>query len=55
MTVHLDRGEAEFWQQYESVNEYVIATAHAAAQYVGRPKTSSLTLTRGRPTCLLPH
>jgi hypothetical protein len=29
MTIHLDWGEAEFWQQYESVNESVIATARA--------------------------
>jgi hypothetical protein len=32
MTIHLDWGEAEFWQQYESVNESVIATADAAAR-----------------------
>jgi hypothetical protein len=36
MTIHLDRGEAEFWQQYESVNECVIATAHVAVRHVGR-------------------
>jgi hypothetical protein len=36
MTVHLDRGEAEFWQQYESFNECVIATAHAAVRYADR-------------------
>jgi hypothetical protein len=33
MTIHLDWGEAEFWQQYESVNESVIATADAAARF----------------------
>jgi hypothetical protein len=27
MAIHLDLGEAEFWQQYESANECVIATA----------------------------
>jgi hypothetical protein len=32
MTIYLDWGEAEFWQQYESVNESVIATADAAAR-----------------------
>jgi hypothetical protein len=31
MTIHLDWGEAEFWQQYESVNESVIATTDVAA------------------------
>jgi hypothetical protein len=35
MTIHLDWGEAEFWQQYESVNESVIATADAAARLGG--------------------
>jgi len=27
IAIHLDLGEAEFWQQYESANECVIATA----------------------------
>jgi hypothetical protein len=32
MAIHLDLGEAEFWQQYESVNERVIATVRVATQ-----------------------
>jgi hypothetical protein len=35
MTIHLDWDEAEFWQQYESVNESVIATVHAAVRHGG--------------------
>jgi hypothetical protein len=37
MTIHLDWDEAEFWQHYESVNESVIATAHAAVRYGLKP------------------
>jgi hypothetical protein len=36
MTIYLGQGEAEFWQQYESANECVIATAHAATPYARR-------------------
>jgi len=32
IAIYRDLGEAEFRQQYESVNECVIATAHAAVQ-----------------------
>ena len=45
MTIHLDWDEAEFWQHYESVNESVIATAHAAVRY--GLKTFRLSLTAG--------
>jgi hypothetical protein len=38
MTIYLDWDEAEFWQQYESANESVIATARAAVRYDGRFK-----------------
>jgi hypothetical protein len=47
MTIYLDWDEAEFWQQYESVNESVIATAHAAVRYGGRLNLPS-TLTHRR-------
>jgi hypothetical protein len=48
MTIHLDWGEAESWQQYESVNESVIATTHAAVRCDRSNLLSTLTQRRDR-------
>jgi hypothetical protein len=39
IAIHLDLDEAEFWQQYESANECVIATALCQS---GRPPPKTL-------------
>jgi len=48
IAIHLDLGEAEFWQEYESANEYVIAASARRSATGHTPRTRPRSFDRNR-------